>query len=378
MIDIIQTDTKKLRKVFLNLPNTLFGRNTPFIMTPFILVRDTLIKAKNPYFSSGEMVLLVAFRNGIPAGRILIGYSNNFIKTLNKREGVFSLFDFEENYEVFKALADRADEIFKGWNISLIRGPLPPDGEDNFRGALTDGFNEPPYFLTSWNPPYYNDFYEKYGFIRYNTLYALRLKQDRGFPERFTRLAEKTRDRFGVTIRPFDFKKVDREIKIIKKIVDDTFTPELVENWGDFLPPDEEGIRFLVKSLKAFAEPGLVLLGFVKGEPAGLVVGIPDFNQLFKGLNGNLSLKLLYRFIFKKKTINKARILIFGVSQKHRNKGVDINLMYELYKKSFELNISEMEGSTIGETNYPMWKAVEHIGGRIYKEYRFYKLKVQS
>lgn len=376
MLEIIKANTKRLKREFIKIPHTLFSGHSPFIMTPFILMRDTLIKAKNPYFADGKMVLLLAYRDGKPAGRILAGYSDNFIKLLNKREGVFSIFDFEENYETFKALADRAKEFFKSWNISLIRGPLPPDGEDNFRGTLTDGFEHPPYFLTTWNPPYYRDYYEKYGFIRYNTLYALKLEQQNGFPERFSRLAEKTKERFDVTVRPINLKDLESEIKLIKRIVDDTFTPDLVEDWGDFMPPDEEGIRFLAESLKSFAEPKLVLLAFVKEEPAGIVVGIPDFNQLFKGLNGRLTLRMLYRLVFKRKTIGKARILIFGVSQKHRNKGVDINLMYALYKNSFNLGILEMEGSTIGEENYPMWRAVAHIGGEIYKQYQFYKLKI--
>ena len=161
MLEIVEAHTKRLNREFLKVPYKLFGGETSFIMTPFIFLRGTLIQAKNPYFANGKMVLLLAYRNGKPAGRVLIGYSDVFISQLNKREGVFSIFDFEKNYETFKALADKTKEYFKDWNISLIRGPLPPDGEDNFRGCLTDGYQHDPYFLTTWNPPYYRDYYEK-------------------------------------------------------------------------------------------------------------------------------------------------------------------------------------------------------------------------
>ncbi len=376
MVEIRRADNKKTREDFLRFPYRAFSGYSSFVMVPDIFVKDALVKEKNPYFKDGEMVLLVAYRDERPVGRVLFGYSGSFVARLKKREGVFSLFDFVEDYEVFQGLADKMLEYFKDWDITLVRGPLPPDGEDNFRGVLTKGFEYSPYFLTSWNPPYYLSFYKRYGFESYNTLFALHLEQKRIFSSGLRALANRTRERYGITIRPINLKNKDREVKIVKQIVDDTFTEDLVEDWEDFLPPDEEGIRFLIRSLGFIADEDIVLLAFVRGEPAGFVVGLPDYNKIFGGLNGKTSLRLLFRIFFKRKRINRARILIFGVSHKHRNKGVDLNLMVKLAENALKKGYIEAEGSTIGEENYPMWKAVAHIGGEIYKEYQFFKIPV--
>ncbi len=377
VIELREVSDRKTREDFLRFPYRAFRKYPSFVGAPDIFVKDALVKEKNPYFKDGEMVLLVAYRDGKPAGRVLFGYSGSFIERLKKREGVFSLFDFVEDYNVFCAIADRMREYFKKWDISLVRGPLPPDGEDNFRGVLTKGFEYSPYFLTSWNPPYYLDFYRRYGFESYNTLFALRLEQERVFSERLKALADKTRKRYGISIRPVNLRDKGREVKIIKRIVDETFTEELVEDWEDFLPPDEEGIRFLIRSLGFVADRDIVLLAFVRDEPAGFVVGLPDYNRLFVGLDGRTTPKLLFRLLFGKRKINRARILIFGVSYKHRNKGVDLNLMLKLAENALKRGYMEAEGSTIGEENYPMWRAVAHIGGKIYKEYQFFKIPVK-
>ncbi|GEM_PF-5095895 len=374
MIDITEVTSKRDINDFLNLPYNLFHNHENFIAPPKILIRDILKKENNPYFRDGELKIFLARKEGKIVGRAMLGYSGSFVNLINKREGIFSLFDFTEDYGVFKALVDAMKEAAKRWNLQTIKGPMAPDGEDNFRGLLTEGFHYDPYFLTNWNPPYYEGFYERYGFSSYNTLYALKLKPDALLFERFEKLAEKTSKRYGLTIRPFEKRYKEREISIIKRIIDETFTEDLIEDWGDFLPPDEEGIRYFVNSLSWLAEPRLVLLAFAKGEPAGLVVGIPDYNRLFKGLKGNIFPKAAFRLLFARKRIDRARILIFVVSHKHRNKGVDLNLMYQLFKNGMELGYNEAEGSSIGEENYPMWKAVAHIGGKVYKKYKFYAL----
>ena len=56
-------------------------------------------------------------------------------------------------------------------NIEAIRGPVNPSL--NYEcGLLIDGFHEPPWFMMTYNKPYYGRLIEQYGFRKAQDLFA--------------------------------------------------------------------------------------------------------------------------------------------------------------------------------------------------------------
>ena len=124
-----------------------------------------------PFFDDAEIQTFVALRDGQPCGRVaaLVNHAHN--RQYDEQRGFFGFFESVEDEEVSGALFDAAREWFADRGIEAIRGPVNPSL--NYEcGLLVDGFDEPPWFMMTYNKPYYGHLIEQYGFRKAQNLYA--------------------------------------------------------------------------------------------------------------------------------------------------------------------------------------------------------------
>jgi len=60
-----------------------------------------------------------------------------------------------------------------------------------------------------------------------------------------------------------------------------------IKNWG-FVPLTEAEIDDMARILKPIIVPDLILLAYWGEEPVGISVSLPDYNKVFKHLNGKI------------------------------------------------------------------------------------------
>ena len=78
--------------------------------------------------------------------------------------------------------------------MEAMDGPINFGENDNFWGLLVEGFI-PQSFGMNYNPPYYKDFFEKYGFTLYFEQVTNLLDLTKPFPERFWKIADWVRQK---------------------------------------------------------------------------------------------------------------------------------------------------------------------------------------
>ncbi len=122
-------------------------------------------------------------------------------------------------------------------------------------------------------------------------------------------------------------KRFDEEVAIIKEVYNAAW--EL--NWG-FVPMTPKEMDQMAKELKPICEPDLVLFAEVNGEPVGISVTLPDFNQVLKKLNGKLSPLGLLKFFYYKRKITGLRGVVFGIRKEYRRTGISTAMYYETEK----------------------------------------------
>jgi len=109
-------------------------------------------------------------------------------------------------------------------------------------------------------------------------------------------------------------------------------------------------------------------------------VCLPDYNEVLKKLNGRLLPFGIIKLLYWRNKISGLRVPIMGVSEKYRNKGVDL----AFYAKSFEVALNHKqkwltgEFSWILENNLMMNRMSELLGGKIDKVYRVYDKMIEK
>ena len=104
-----------------------------------------------------------------------------------------------------------------------------------------------------------------------------------------------------------------------------------------------------------------------------MTVVLPDANQVFKRMRGRLLPFGILHFLNRKRIIDQVRLPILGVAPEHRNKGIELAMIYELYGRATAKGYRRCECSWTLEDNRPMNHIIEAGGARLYKTYRIYQ-----
>jgi hypothetical protein len=153
-------------------------------------------------------------------------------------------------------------------------------------GLLAANFDAPSCFGLSYTPAYYLDYFKE---LQVHTLYTYR------FPTRpFFELARKKADYAslkGLTVRPFNRKKIKEEVCIYTSLNNACF-----KEHPFWIPRTEEEDYELFFPFRFFIREGNLLFLEKEGTPIGFFLWYPDFNQLVRP-HEELSLKHILHFL---------------------------------------------------------------------------------
>ncbi len=365
---------------FIRFPFELY-RQEPNWVPPLLSQRRHLLEAKhNPFFAHSDVVLWVARRQGRVVGTISSHVDHLHNKFHEEKIGMFGFFETVNDYAVAEALLSTAKDWVCQQGMGALRGPLSFSQNDEC-GLLVDGFDGSPMVMMPYNPRYYIEFLERFGLTKAMDLYAYfgDLAQFRGdpanLPEKLVRVTDKVKARAGITLRFLDMKLFDEELEEAKKVYNKAWE----RNWG-FVPMTDAEFDKLAADLKQVLDPHLAAIAEIDGEPVGVVVAVPDANQVLKYLNGRLFPIGWIKALWYSRKVNHARLMILGVVEKHRKRGIESILIFETFKAAIQNGYLGMEMSWILETNDMMNRVIQNLGDAhgvtIYRTYRIYQMPV--
>jgi hypothetical protein len=241
-------------------------------------------------------------------------------------------------------------------------------------GLLVDGFDSLPMLMMPYHAPHAGRHVEAAGLARLKDVVAYDLDKSAYKPVGSSRMLEKLQSDGTIRLRGLDMKNYTRDLSIILDIFNDAWA----DNWG-MVPFTATEIAAAAASMKPLIDPDLVIIAEVKGEPAGMLVCLPNLMEAIRDFDGSLLpfnvVKLLYRL--KGKKLKTSRIPLMGIRRKHHGSVLGatlLPLMFDRLKEPFlKRGLERVEMSWILEDNLPMRRVIEGIGGKAYKTYRLYE-----
>jgi GNAT superfamily N-acetyltransferase len=360
------------RRCFVELPWSIYDGYPNWVPPLLMDMYSTINPKKNALLRLGPNCLLLACDNGKPVGRLGVGLDYRLNEAKGENLGYLTLFECIDDFKVAAALFDAGTEWLRAQGVKVVTGPQSPSNGDDYRGLLIDGFDSPPVLLNSYNPPYYADFFEQYGFRKQFDRFAYFYDLKEEPLPRLGRGVALAGKRYGFHLRTLDLKNLDREIRVIKKVVDQS-----MPDWPDMIPPGDDELEAEAAKLKIFAVPDLILFAEnEENECLGLAVSLPDYNQVLARLNGRLFPTGFLKYCWYRRKITGVRMFALFVTPKGRRRGVSAALYYHSMKNARRLGYTYGEGSTIHEFNRRMNLDARKAGGKLYKTYRIYQMSL--
>jgi hypothetical protein len=286
---------------------------------------------------------------------------------------MFGFFEAAEDPEIVRALVGAASEWAAAKGRARILGPMDFTTNDEI-GILVEGYERRPMILEPWHPPYYRELIEAEGLEK--TMDVLmwelqfgELKEGERFDPSIHAAARKALEDEGIVIRNLRKREMAAEVR--------RFTDVYNEAWGDnwgFVPITDAEVEFQAKNLKQVIDEDWAYMAEKDGEVVGAALTLPDINQVMAKLNGRLLPFGWARFLLGKRKIDQCRVFALGVKNEYRHSGIAAGL----YLKHLETAATPggIVGGEMGwilETNEPMNRAMEGMGGRVVKRYRIYE-----
>lgn len=356
------------RRQFIHWPWSLY-RNDPQWMPPLIMNQKELLGySRHPFHDNAEVQTFLARRDGQVCGRIAAILNHEHNRVFQERRGFFGFFECVHDTSVSQALFDAARQWLAARGITQIRGPANPSM--NYEcGLLIDGYDSAPTFMMTYNPPYYAELIESYGFRKTHDLLAY-IGYREQLPQVESQLggiAEQAQERCNAIIRPLDTAHFRADVELFV----DLYNRSLVAMWGFVpLPPDE--MRALAASLRHLLIPELALIAEVDGVGVGAVIGLPDYNPRIRAINGRLFPFGFIHLLRNKKSVKRIRVLSINVVPEYQKWGLGLVLMRSLVPKALEVGVEEAEFSWVSEANTLALGGLRKGGAKHYKTYRMY------
>jgi GNAT superfamily N-acetyltransferase len=356
------------RRRFVDLAWSLYGDDPNWIPPLRGNQKELLNYKRHAFYDNAEIQTFLAWRDGRVVGRIAAIVNREHNRVHHEKRGFFGFFESINDQAVASALFDAAWKWLKSRGMESVRGPANPSM--NYEcGLLVDGFDSPPTFMMTYNPPFYADLIQGWGFKKTHDLLAYIGYRDK-LPEvqsRLGHLAEASRERCNAVIRPMNPKRFKEDVNLFV----DLYNRSLIAMWG-FVPLPDVEMRALAASLQHLLIPELTVIAEVDGKGVGAIIGLPDYNPRIKQIDGRLFPFGVFRLLSKKKDIPRIRVLSINVVPEFQRWGLGLALMASLTPKALEIGIQEAEFSWVSEDNDLARMGLEKGGSKVYKTYRMY------
>lgn len=354
-------------KVFFNLPRKLYKDDPNYVESLRMDLKKMFNKKKNPFFKHGDAQVFLAYKGKNVVGSITAIHNRLYNEFHNDKTGFFAFFECVNDAEVAQKLFTAAEMWLRERGLKQITGPLSFSTETISPGLLIKGYEYPPYLLTAHTLSYYPNLVDNAGFIKAMDVLAFRIPIQQEIDKRLVELVEKVKKTRNISIRFFDPKNFWRDAKIII----DIYSIAWKDNWG-FVPPTEEELNDIVRSLKQIYIRELTQIAEINGKPVGWGITLPNINEALKHINGRLFPFGILKLLYWAKKIKGLRMWGLGILPEYRKRGVDVMLYYHSLIEGQKLGYTDGELSWVLETNTDIINVARLVKGEEYKRYRIY------
>src|SRR5436305_2048863 len=369
-IEVRPVASKRELKAFVRLPWRRH-RNEPNWVPPLLAdLRKRLDREHNPFFAHAEAEYFLAWREDRPVGRITAQIDRNFNEFQGNDWGLFGFFECEDDPEAAGALVDAAAAWLRDRGRDRMVGPMDFTTNDEC-GLLIEGHDRTPIILTPWQHPYYQELLEGAGLSKAMDAFMWELyvsERERVHPS-IWEMAERVQSEHGIIVRPMRKRDLEAEVGRFLEV----YNAAWEKNWG-FVPLSEEEVRHYARDLKPVLDENWAMIAEARdGTVVGAALTLPDYNQVLAHLNGRLLPFGWAKALYWRRKIDRVRVFALGVKREYQHTGVAAR-MYEMHFDSAE-RTPQKGGETgwILESNTAMNRAMEGMGGKISRRYRFYE-----
>jgi hypothetical protein len=351
-MNTLLVDNYILEEEWLNLPLKILAKNPYRPFMPLNDIKNIFDRTKNSFLENGNAARWILYDDyNLCCGRIAAYYHTQ------THSGRIGFFECINSYPQAKELFDVAKNWMSSQGCNQITAPVNFGEKDRYWGLLTEGFDTKGLYMDNFNPPFYQTFFETFGFCAHEKIITYKLPLNDIPAERLKLIAEYTAEKYGYSYQFFSWKEKEKFVRDIHSIYTASFQAS-----KRLAYITETDIRYLLEHIRPLLSEQHFLIAYCGMKPVGFlaflnepVIQASSYHPLIKSIKG---------------------FAIATVPAVHA-KGVEAGLCNEFYKvlKSSG-NEYEIFLSGINAVTTRMHSFIKKLGGEQYKVHQTFIYKI--
>ena len=359
---LIEVNDSKTRAAFHSVPRRIYADNPVWIPHLQQDIDKVFDPEKNRLFKKGGVAKrwLVEDAEGRWAGRIAAFISPKYSGGMKQPTGGIGFFESIDDDGVAAMLFEAAESWLKNQDMEAVDGPINFGEKDQYWGLLVKDFTSLPSYALNYNPEYYRRFFDAHGYQVYYEQYIFSRDTDLGIQKVFERKRAQVESRGNMSVITARDLSQDQLASHFCTVYNNA--------WGGhhgFAKMPLKQAQRTVKALKPVMDPDIIFFVLDGNKPIAFYVNIPELNQIFRHVDGNLGAIGKLKFLFHKwRGASDIMVgLVFGIDRAYHGQGID-GYLIDIAGKQIQAK-GRYKSTTltwIGDFNPKMIRIAENLG----------------
>jgi hypothetical protein len=270
---------------FLLLPVRLYNDTPQWIRPLDQDIESVFDKDKNKSYRHGECIRWILTNDtGETIGRVAAFIIEKTVHKGNDQPtGGMGFFECVNDHAAAFLLFDQCKAWLQSRGMEAMDGPVNFGSREKWWGLLVEGFDKEPNYQCNYNFPYYQKFFEEYGFQLYFNQLTYSRKVMEPLSERLSHKAKLISQDPNYSFRFIHREELDRLPEYLRVVYNKAWA-----NRAENPELSQAQAVLLVKQMKPILDERIIWFGFYKNDPVAFFVSLPEINQIFKHVNGKL------------------------------------------------------------------------------------------
>ena len=362
------------RRAAFEVPFKAYGEGCPYVSPMWSDLDRILDPTRNPLCSNGrgELQLFSAHRSEVPIGRIVASVHHASNARHGTNVGQFGFFDYVNNFDVASVLIDAAESWLRDRRVDAVVGNFNLTAMQMI-GVVTDGFDQAPYTDMMWSPPWLPGHLERKGYTPEFPMTTFETDITTIDPEVF--LGQEQRDILSdadFSWQPITMRTFKQRMEDARLVLNDGFA-----NNPMFVPLSAEEYRFQAGEMMWVMDPRLSTVIYHQGEPAGVIVCIPDLNPFVKATGAKLSWLSPYHYLRYRMNRERAIIIYYSVKRELQGQGINGAMLYQVVRAAKKAGYKMLGGTWISDENTASLKQMRGVGSQPLHRLHLFRKKLE-
>jgi GNAT superfamily N-acetyltransferase len=367
-VKIKEVDSKTDLRTFIYLPEKIHAGHANWVHPLYFDEWDFYNPSKNRFFSDCSTILLLAYRDDVPCGRIM-GIINHKYNTVHREtKGRFFALECYNDPEVAGALTSGIEEWCRQNGMNKVIGPFGFSDKDP-QGFMIEGFDLPAVIAVNYSLPYMIDLMAQCGYTKEVDCVDYQMPVPKVIPDFYKTIYKRALENNNFRLAEYTSRKqLKPVIRPVFELINDTYAH--IYGFSELTPKE---IDYFANRYLAIINPRFVKIIYNRdGDLIAFALAMPEISDGIRKARGKLFPFGFLKILKASRTTKLLTMLLGAIRADYRNNGIDAVLGIKLLESAQQQHFEYIDSHLVLETNAKMRAEYERLGGTVGKRYRIF------